>query len=202
MSARFLSTPSSQRATRRRHGQPLAGLISIHALFAEGDTAVLNLPYHVIRISIHALFAEGDRVCGGPGYEPAISIHALFAEGDSIPRPLVSKDDRFLSTPSSQRATPLRGRVIRGEKISIHALFAEGDDGSRSPARELVISIHALFAEGDAASDPAKPPGVYFYPRPLRRGRHQVDSSSSVPSSISIHALFAEGDRGPCAHAA
>ena len=58
------------------------------------------------------------------------------------------------------------------------------------------ISIHALFAEGDQPTPWLCPrPNVYFYPRPLRRGRHQVDSSSSVPSSISIHALFAEGDR-------
>ena len=102
----------------------------------------------------------------------------------------------FLSTPSSQRATwrilltapplshfyprPLRrGRPPRpactcqARPISIHALFAEGDLAAFFFPAAINISIHALFAEGDAGpACPGRHP-VYFYPRPLRRGRPQ-----------------------------
>ena len=78
----FLSTPSSQRATRAAaHGQHVDA-ISIHALFAEGDPCA---PWAepLTAISIHALFAEGDVstrvICCRV---KMISIHALFAEGD------------------------------------------------------------------------------------------------------------------------
>ena len=102
----------------------------------------------------------------------------------------------FLSTPSSQRATPRcfaifsamvyfyprplrRGRLappihtnIAAKNISIHALFAEGDQTPDTPPdMQIRISIHALFAEGDI--------GRIICPAHTR---------------ISIHALFAEGD--------
>ena len=80
-------------------------------------------------ISIHALFAEGDPMRrAGDLSDSDISIHALFAEGDQgalgrrhggnhnfYPRPL------------------RRGRRLHSSEltlignISIHALFAEGD---------------------------------------------------------------------------
>ena len=55
----------------------------------------------------------------------------------------------FLSTPSSQRATP----------------------GTGSASSTCRISIHALFAEGDMVISSAVRRWPYFYPRPLRRGR-------------------------------
>ena len=74
----FLSTPSSQRATRVRQRAVGVQSISIHALFAEGDDRSSNLRRIFKRISIHALFAEGDRRCQG----------AAPGEGNFYPRPL------------------------------------------------------------------------------------------------------------------
>ena len=103
-----------------------------------------------------------------------ISIHALLAEGDFIhffPR---TAHARFLSTPSSRRATSLPGVIANSIKyfyprpprggrhaeyknhsdelvaISIHALLAEGDPWTRRTKMNLQISIHALLAEGDS----------------------------------------------------
>ena len=190
----FLSTPSSQRATPSETKRSHDRSISIHALFAEGDLCLLKLVFHN-SISIHALFAEGDHFSFSICVVILISIHALFAEGDSAilvctglvfhfyPRPLRRgrplswrlrcRSSRFLSTPSSQRATYLRtdgllccsdfyprplrrGRLLTLQTygtcacISIHALFAEGDGNQPGGYYNIVvISIHALFAEGD-----------------------------------------------------
>ncbi len=77
----------------------------------------------------------------------------------------------FLSTPSSQRATPYDEPEEPEAAISIHALFAEGDVDSLPAGLTSTISIHALFAEGDL----------------LKLRTYNSDK-------ISIHALFAEGD--------
>ena len=177
--------------------EQMSDLISIHALYAEGDgrvwrkrrvrskfqstpsmqratKAFLNWVWDEY-ISIHALYAEGDQTARIKTVEINISIHALYAEGDL--------------------RTGLKS--ISGS-ISIHALYAEGDDRSRpaniaqsrfqstpsmqratrdlfSDLYELaVISIHALYAEGDS----------------LPLGIHMV-------YFISIHALYAEGDLKP-----
>ena len=55
----FLSTPSSQRATLLHAECRRIIIISIHALFAEGDLEMPDL-FPMWEISIHALFAEGD----------------------------------------------------------------------------------------------------------------------------------------------
>ena len=154
----FLSTPSSQRATPIiRDMFHWYVHISIHALFAEGDSGEALRYASSQVISIHALFAEGDLVSGRTAHiSPGISIHALFAEGDRAP---------------ARRSAPRRG-------ISIHALFAEGDVASLLAPLAIVqyfyprplrrgrlgkaavkdaqeqISIHALFAEGDIKYTP------------------------------------------------
>ncbi len=123
----FLSTPSSQRATRGQASKGGKTNISIHALFAEGDRTIFFFAGKVT-ISIHALFAEGDAASAGRPDDIGISIHALFAEGDL-------------------RSFP---RDKAGISISIHALFAEGDAKRTDPETgSFAISIHALFAEGD-----------------------------------------------------
>ena len=81
-----------------------------------------------------------------------ISIHALREEGDETSGTKTSTPAGFLSTPSARRATAHRGRRQIPESISIHALREEGD-----PAH----------AEDKADS-------LYFYPRPPRGGRHTV----------------------------
>ena len=100
-------------------------------------------------ISIHALYAEGDYNASATQYSSLISIHALYAEGDSVgsvlvtcvanfnPRPLCRGRrmlitacllaNQFQSTPSMQRATPNTRWSYANVWISIHALYAEGD---------------------------------------------------------------------------
>ena len=82
---------------------------------------------------------------------------------------LILPDTRFLSTPSSRRATFVADVVFRClAKISIHALLAEGDASRR--CMQILLP--------------------YFYPRPPRGGRHiafnhfcQPLSFLSTPSS-------------------
>src|SRR5699024_1308972 len=79
----FLSTPSSQRATADARFARGRSVISIHALFAEGDV------YLAQRISSMCYFYPRPLRRGRPAHIPGIcarrdiSIHALFAEGDS-----------------------------------------------------------------------------------------------------------------------
>ena len=102
---KFLSTPSSQRATGRRHAETI----------------------RFRRISIHALFAEGDRI-----YRNLLPLLYLFLSTPSSQRAtgiahVTAPQAKFLSTPSSQRATRPVGAFLCPAPISIHALFAEGD---------------------------------------------------------------------------
>ena len=53
----FLSTPSARRATRDAGKNPLAGVISIHALREEGDAS----PYPVIHVFIVFLSTPSAR---------------------------------------------------------------------------------------------------------------------------------------------
>ena len=87
-----------------------AGLISIHALRAEGDSHPARCRSGPCTISIHALRAEGDLERLVRWLLLPISIHALRAEGDRI---LVG--------------------VRQRTRISIHALRAEGDVPGSGP---------------------------------------------------------------------
>ena len=125
-------------------------MISIHALFAEGDSRERRDSLRSADFYPRPLRRGRPRAQGEAVQEAWISIHALFAEGDRTrccvsarptdfyPRPL-RRGRRSRSTPAS-----------RYPRISIHALFAEGDGIFQCeiyPAEP--ISIHALFAEGD-----------------------------------------------------
>ena len=103
----FLSTLSLRRATNGHETAPYTVGISIHALLAESDLALIRYlinTYHNFyprspcgerlkfvnlrvldgSISIHALLAESDlRVLDGSKSSIEISIHALLAESDS-----------------------------------------------------------------------------------------------------------------------
>ena len=175
----------------------LAG-ISIHALFAEGD-AILG--GHLDGQSVN--FYPRPLRRGRPPYPPGsctrsrayfyprplrrgrhygtdehgkrdgISIHALFAEGDGETLHPAGSHPKFLSTPSSQRATvgkraalrrnsyfyprPLRrGRLLGFEDAN----SSEFDFYPRPLRRGRLAQLGRLPADqGD------------FYPRPLRRGR-------------------------------
>ena len=145
----------------------------------------------------------------------------------------------FLSTPSARRATVHRGHCAGDQAISIHALREEGDLQQRQPQQRRLISIHALREEGDMLIYPVgkyllisihalREEGDncarrlyrrarYFYPRPPRGGRHDIQFvphqdfdfyprpprggrpysklRQNPKSGISIHALREEGDR-------
>ena len=176
-------------------------VISIHALFAEGDL-MGRLLHCLIMISIHALFAEGDPrrrrairlglvFLSTPSSQRAtadahdtviavcISIHALFAEGDGVAVTPSTRASPFLSTPSSQRATC---RILfehrADSEISIHALFAEGDQvrGGASCLGKLFLSTpSSQRATGCPCSEQSGHRN--FYPRPLRRGRHLIEGA-------------------------
>ena len=234
----FLSTPSARRATgaNKLLGGNMA--ISIHALREEGDGNA-NIVALINGISIHALREEGDRQVLQWTFRAAISIHALREEGDYripsvnilpsyfYPRPprggrLTTLNypriiEKFLSTPSARRATPVTVCRLDMLLISIHALREEGDP-SRCHSRKLffdfyprpprggrlrtwqrrckvvVISIHALREEGDAETGFSGTKVLHFYPRPPRGGRPSALLRNLPQILISIHALREEGD--------
>ena len=124
---------------------------------------------------------------------------------------------QFLSTPSARRATKPETDIRIDKLISIHALCEEGDLTMMTTYQHRTqISIHALCEEGDGLVLLISAGRIYFYPRPLRGGRHWAAKWEvafniflSTPSArratvtggnlvyflvISIHALCEEGD--------
>ena len=124
---RFLSTPSTRRATLNKGLASSITAISIHALHEEGDATIaknvvstakfLSTPstrratchthqaVQVDLISIHALHEEGDQ----------LNLTTVIVSSNFYPRPprggrhqtveLFCRNDKFLSTPSTRRAT-------------------------------------------------------------------------------------------------
>ena len=125
---------------------------------------------------------------------------------------------RFLSTPSARRATSHAHGQYRNVDISIHALREEGDLSvldtsvtatvflSTPSARRATISNKAgvlngcLFLSTPSArratreSSPVRYRKRYFYPRPPRGGRPDLQGNAFCAAGISIHALREEGD--------
>ena len=171
---RFLSTPSSRRATVlpeqcARHHQnfyprpPRGGRRSRSSFRSRPAAYFYPRPPRGGRHRVDCV----DLVA------VPISIHALLAEGDEPFIVQITASSLFLSTPSSRRATirppapccpgryfyprPPRGRRLTKpytrsiiDAISIHALLAEGDPGRSREPPAYRISIHALLAEGDS----------------------------------------------------
>ena len=100
----FLSTPSARRATIRHDHTYQQGLISIHALRAEGDVSVFFAV--VDSVYFYPRPPRGGRQTSNVAYIGA---------------------NLFLSTPSARRATASRDVQSRDLVISIHALREEGD---------------------------------------------------------------------------
>ena len=145
-----------------------------------------------------------------------ISIHALRGEGDKVLLVFEDAQQRFQSTPSVGRATPVTMSIKLRHSISIHALRGEGD-GDEEPYQVVFdISIHALRGEGDKAHEKDYNAVFDFNPRPpwggrrknlrLRQIKQRFQSTPSVGRAtlvvgiiygfikISIHALRGEGD--------
>ena len=191
---KFLSTPSTRRATASSFIMSQRLQISIHALHEEGD--LLQVVGRVFgQISIHALHEEGD-----PEH-----FRIRAAQLHFYPRP-----PRGGRPSASSCNTGIRGyfypRPPRGGRPGhpVDDLEAYG------------ISIHALHEEGDVTDDGMVTIDAYFYPRPPRGGRLATEGGGiyvavflSTPSTrratssahrkyllkaISIHALHEEGD--------
>ena len=99
----FLSTLSLRRATIDAGTGFFVLDISIHALLAESDTAIV-FEYILLQISIHALLAESDGAVTSPAVIKNISIHALLAESDR-PAPALSRprQDFYPRSPCGER---------------------------------------------------------------------------------------------------
>ena len=169
---KFLSTPSSRRATQDqihhlwrgghfyprppRGGRPGAIRSRAHTshFYPRPPRGGRRLSHKVLDMDKH------------------ISIHALREEGDLITWLLASPMYRFLSTPSARRATFVLHNGFVRLRISIHALREEGDHArAKHINRHHNISIHALREEGDAADVEKAMAQTNFYPRPPRGGR-------------------------------
>ena len=170
--------------------------ISIHALFAEGDTTFSYTAY-MGEISIHALFAEGDH----GDHRPHVHIVIFLSTPSSQRATAVVAGGvalyKFLSTPSSQRATGRRCYMMEMEPFLSTPSSQRATLQAHGVPRGQCISIHALFAEGDGGTSTCTSRSPNFYPRPLRRGRRALAEYLAKEPRISIHALFAEGDPQP-----
>ena len=195
MPCTFQSTPSARRATLLSVFQPVAGIISIHALREEGDREPSNLRYTDTYFNPRPPRGERPSGCFFPHHGQKISIHALREESDFFPtRPLHRKfnfnprpprgerqkhgtqetsPERFQSTPSARRATASGFVPNSYSSISIHALREESDID---------------WTDVDRGYDD-------FNPRPPRGERHDRAAKCYVHVTISIHALREESDR-------
>ena len=192
---KFLSTPSSRRATQDQ----------IHHLWRGGHfyprpprggrrNAVCFPADHIV-ISIHALREEGDESRPPPWAKPVQFLSTPSARrATCLPYPMCTAMNyfyprpprggrqphrwygvcllRFLSTPSARRATETGAMSVTPINISIHALREEGDATIEQRLQSMVdISIHALREEGDPACGAGCARRGDFYPRPPRGGR-------------------------------
>ena len=214
----FLSTPSSQRATRFLLRRQVLVVISIHALFAEGDIGVIqHSPCHA---HFYPRPLRRGRLCLSPrAFFPANFYPRPLRRG----RPLMyrasgSQPSGFLSTPSSQRATAYRAilqpsrsyfyprPLRRGRRCSAVAIrrtrtFLSTPSSQRATlakrrgGRGFCISIHALFAEGDRQLPQRRALRIAISIHALFAEGDLVVVRHQPHVRISIHALFAEGDR-------
>ena len=101
----------------------------------------------------------------------------------------------FLSTPSARRATCPGGRSSLPDPISIHALCEEGDGPCYIEDDQTVTFLSTPSARRATRQwHGSKFTNNYFYPRPLRGGRHNRQDDRDPTVQISIHALCEEGD--------
>ena len=119
-------SPCGERPRKRQNSRAGIG-ISIHALLAESDTALLI-----------QLTRKPDFYPRSPCGERPVNFHAK------------ARKRQFLSTLSLRRATFEKFEGVIATKISIHALLAESDSLWSAYRCSICISIHALLAESDS----------------------------------------------------
>ena len=212
----FLSTLSLRRATPQWLPWLLQLLISIHALLAESDFALM-----ISRRTFANFYPRSP--CGERRHYLAQpqARHNFYPRSPCGERPssvlMALPSYIFLSTLSLRRATVDFSSNARATLISIHALLAESDmpistsfpialnfyprspcgerrHSCRADAGDQPISIHALLAESDGGSDKYKGQALEFLSTlSLRRATQQQQQRAGV-HGISIHALLAESD--------
>ena len=198
--SRFLSTPSSRRATGEAARLRARGRDFYPRPPRGGRPNADILSDFLIAISIHALLAEGDyfvrtkrlvklRFLSTPSSRRATPTkpHYFYVLSYFYPRPprggrptskaFLAQICLFLSTPSSRRATSQPTSRSTNRPISIHALLAEGDHGHAAAPGNFNISIHALLAEGDRPLRHLTTGVKNFYPRPPRGGRPRIQKN-------------------------
>ena len=79
----FLSTPSARRATVTANETSAMGVISIHALWEEGDMSSKGIPAAALRFLSTPSARRATDAVGVGGLGQLISIHALCEEGDA-----------------------------------------------------------------------------------------------------------------------
>ena len=105
----------------------------------------------------------------------AISIHALREEGDHVAQYGYLLGNNFYPRPP-RGGRPGHTRYKAAKKLFLSTPSARRATASGAvSAQHIEISIHALREEGDQGIPATKPPRSYFYPRPPRGGRPQVE---------------------------
>ena len=212
----FLSTLSLRRATPQWLPWLLQLLISIHALLAESDFALM-----ISRRTFANFYPRSP--CGERRHYLAQpqARHNFYPRSPCGERPssvlMALPSYIFLSTLSLRRATVDFSSNARATLISIHALLAESDMpistsfpialnfyphspcGERRAAAERAaatrwISIHALLAESDGGSDKYKGQALEFLSTLSLRRATCNNCIFCFCHKISIHALLAESD--------
>ena len=148
-----------RRGRRRRSIRRLqSSMISIHALFAEGDRGSLSAcarPVTFLSTPSSQRATYGDK---GYYINYSISIHALFAEGDSAAAGQPTAHCNFYPRPLR------RGRLTRLSHSPSTYLFLS----TPSSQRATRPTHHYLLSQHD------------FYPRPLRRGRRACGLRAAI----------------------
>ena len=217
MEMEFLSTLSLRRATVDTMKDEKDEGISIHALLAESDDALIT--YAAALVTFLSTLSLRRATMGGgyhrqqcqhfyprspcgerPDPEERLGIHRLFLSTLSLRRATLAQRDggvlrAFLSTLSLRRAT-----MLVPQTLAVIRYFYP-----RSPCGERLsficlrvdffpISIHALLAESDHGWwIPSSTMPTFLSTLSLRRATLSSVSSSQA-FHISIHALLAESD--------
>ena len=145
-----------------------------------------------VDISIHALLAESDGAVVDVIAEVGISIHALLAESDVTGTAKCFALNAFLSTLSLRRATWRAAfQRLRDSYFYPRSPCGERPRKSQAGRAGISISIHALLAESDDDLEPSTTRRLTFLSTlSLRRATSQhskdIDQPEQFLSTLSL----------------
>ena len=186
----FLSTPSARRATGHLANLDLSGIISIHALREEGDSAYLsNTP------AVFNFYPRPPR--GGRRVSwPTSTTHRYF-----YPRP--PRGGRRTDLQYARRSKNFYPRPPRGGRredlccwMKSHNFYPRPPRGGRH-TQIAQVGFHPLFLFTPSARRATSyrsikhRPWTHFYPRPPRGGRRKA-----IPSSAKMRHFYPRPPRG------